>query len=634
MQVTEYASRGGFSESVEVTAPFFKFPEGRREEDILIVWDFQNVRIPNELEPVEVLRFLYNSFIAKAGPRRCWGCYGAFTDLTKRMVGEKRFNQFTSNGVLNVMMLNAPGGPRKTDDTDHPLKEVMMNFTVDCIRGHKDGVILLITGDADFVRPAVWCRQQGCVRLELLYYEGTVSRDIRALDASWKMEWRQFLDAMTGGARQWTFPYPSNMNNGWNGHRPLTYARRDANDSSFTVGGLPMDLPPAAGHLAQSQLVYPVKNGTHLSPWGASLHLPGTGMVNTLGQQTQWLSPNTTTRKLVCTQGGSAFGYVQGIGLAPPMYIPTNLALSAAQVALSPNHSALWRQGASVPSGMNTGRVDTVHPGLVSGTAGNDKWKVRSNIPVAPCSGHGPRNGCHYHQGTMEGRAPQRPGQAKGNGKKRGNARRVHSAPGAHLQPTVAQGSSCSEAECARGLHNGSESGGRSDRDSFEDHLPVVLGPAPSCSVSPENSPSIGKLPLRETCHELVSALSTLRCNEWGCLENETPSGSVEGDPEYEEDGARVVYRSPLSTSIEKRDAPGSGASEDGQNPAAATSSEEDVLLSGPGSQWATDVSDEEWLCVTSPGEEVEEVILMRPKGYCLQAAAMGPLLVGGGRQL
>jgi hypothetical protein len=26
--------------------------------------------------------------------------------------------------------------------------QMMMNFTVDCVRGHKDGVLLLITADA------------------------------------------------------------------------------------------------------------------------------------------------------------------------------------------------------------------------------------------------------------------------------------------------------------------------------------------------------------------------------------------------------------------------------------------------------------------------------------------------------
>ena len=31
-------------------------------------------------------------------------------------------------------MINSPGGPRKADDSDHPLKEVMYNFTVNQIR--------------------------------------------------------------------------------------------------------------------------------------------------------------------------------------------------------------------------------------------------------------------------------------------------------------------------------------------------------------------------------------------------------------------------------------------------------------------------------------------------------------------
>jgi hypothetical protein len=57
-------------------------------------------------------------------------------------------------------MMNSPGGPKKADDSDHPLKEVMLNFTVNQIRSRTNGTILLITGDADFIRPAVWCKQQ------------------------------------------------------------------------------------------------------------------------------------------------------------------------------------------------------------------------------------------------------------------------------------------------------------------------------------------------------------------------------------------------------------------------------------------------------------------------------------------
>jgi hypothetical protein len=75
-------------------------------------------------------RFIYDTFVIKPGPRRCAGCFCTFTDGTKRAVGEKRFNQFASNGVLNVMMINSPGGPRKADDSDHPLKEV--NIAVLC----------------------------------------------------------------------------------------------------------------------------------------------------------------------------------------------------------------------------------------------------------------------------------------------------------------------------------------------------------------------------------------------------------------------------------------------------------------------------------------------------------------------
>ena len=79
--------------------PAFAPPRGQRGEDILIVWDFQNVRIPDELDPEDVMRFLRDTFVLQAGPRRCCGCYASFTDQTKLAVGERRFNKFTSNGV-------------------------------------------------------------------------------------------------------------------------------------------------------------------------------------------------------------------------------------------------------------------------------------------------------------------------------------------------------------------------------------------------------------------------------------------------------------------------------------------------------------------------------------------------------
>lgn len=74
-------------------------------------------------------RFLYNTFVVQAGNRRCCDCYCTFTDETKKMIGEQRFNQLSSNGVLNVTMINTPGknnpgGNIKVDDSDHPLKEV------------------------------------------------------------------------------------------------------------------------------------------------------------------------------------------------------------------------------------------------------------------------------------------------------------------------------------------------------------------------------------------------------------------------------------------------------------------------------------------------------------------------------
>ena len=50
--------------------------------------------------------------------------------------------------------------PPKNRRTPNPPTQVMLNFTVNQIRASTSGTILLITGDADFIRPAVWCKQQ------------------------------------------------------------------------------------------------------------------------------------------------------------------------------------------------------------------------------------------------------------------------------------------------------------------------------------------------------------------------------------------------------------------------------------------------------------------------------------------
>lgn len=44
------------SPALETPLPVFSPPQGPRGQDIMIIWDFQNVRIPNELEPLDVIR--------------------------------------------------------------------------------------------------------------------------------------------------------------------------------------------------------------------------------------------------------------------------------------------------------------------------------------------------------------------------------------------------------------------------------------------------------------------------------------------------------------------------------------------------------------------------------------------------
>lgn len=46
------------SPALETPLPEFIPPQGQRGQDIMIIWDFQNVRTPTELEPVEIIRWV------------------------------------------------------------------------------------------------------------------------------------------------------------------------------------------------------------------------------------------------------------------------------------------------------------------------------------------------------------------------------------------------------------------------------------------------------------------------------------------------------------------------------------------------------------------------------------------------
>ena len=189
------------------------------EEDVLIVWDYQNVRMPKELSTRALMEHLHATFVVSGGKhRRCRGCVSSFTDATKKAVGNAVLNELTNNGIMNVSMLYSRGGGfQKSADADHPLQEAMCTFAVDCLMAKRRGVIVLITGDADFVRTAVWCRMQGCIELNLLYYGGNVAKDILGLSVKYSMEWVDFLNLIdqphsgkTASTKvQWTFNYPN-----------------------------------------------------------------------------------------------------------------------------------------------------------------------------------------------------------------------------------------------------------------------------------------------------------------------------------------------------------------------------------------------------------------------------------------
>ena len=181
-------------------------------EDLLIIWDIENVRIPTELKPAGVLAALKRAFVKKDGRRFC-GIFSACTLRSLTAMGPDRVDELASNGYLNVRMLHASGNTfRKTAGSDNLLIEIMLDFTMGCVLSRRRGTILLITGDADFVRPTMWCAGQGC-SIELMFHFPVASREIKGMKCDWSMKWENFLRSQcvfpsNGPIPVFTFNYP------------------------------------------------------------------------------------------------------------------------------------------------------------------------------------------------------------------------------------------------------------------------------------------------------------------------------------------------------------------------------------------------------------------------------------------
>jgi hypothetical protein len=196
-------------------------------EDVLILWDCENVRVPSQLAPRVVLRHLHRTFVT--GPRRrCVGCYAGFSALSGARL-HALDDYVNNNAGLNARMLYAPGGRRKSSSTDHPLVDEMLTFAETCCLARRRGVIVLITGDGDFVRPAAWCTHHGTVRLESVFHARSASQDVMQLDVQRRVEWEALLDAAAPRpAGGWTFEHSAEFVDARAGRQAAHHGRQAA----------------------------------------------------------------------------------------------------------------------------------------------------------------------------------------------------------------------------------------------------------------------------------------------------------------------------------------------------------------------------------------------------------------------
>jgi hypothetical protein len=158
-----------------------------------VIWDIENVRIPKEAKACDIMAALWRVHVRDPSPsRRCSGAYAACSDRSLAAMDKNQVRHLLNNGCLNVRMMLSTGWTTKANCTDNLLIETMQDFALNCVLCGRRGTVVLITGDADFVRPALWCASQGC-RLEVMFYGPGAAASIKRMQADSKTDWNTFL---------------------------------------------------------------------------------------------------------------------------------------------------------------------------------------------------------------------------------------------------------------------------------------------------------------------------------------------------------------------------------------------------------------------------------------------------------
>ena len=166
----------------------------------LLIWDIENVRLPNNLAPGVVTTMLKSEFAVR----------DAVTAITPRSLFMIKQNHPSFIDVMVPhcdLMLASHKSKRSADYVlIHKIGEYI-------VKARGNGKIVLLTGDSDFLEPVQRALASG-VEVQLLYVENKTSRALLELDygENSPIEWRQFLKDKFGGV-EIELPYDVVTNN-------------------------------------------------------------------------------------------------------------------------------------------------------------------------------------------------------------------------------------------------------------------------------------------------------------------------------------------------------------------------------------------------------------------------------------
>ena len=192
------------------TRCFFNLPNKIKKsvqykQDTILIWDIENVRLPNNVNPEKVIKVLKQAFMdpTMTRPRKTVTC------LTQKSLKAIQFTHpdFIDN-VIDHMDVSMASSSNHSKNADYVLCREFQSFIDTYPRGSK---IVLLSGDADFLEPVQRAIKLG-FHVQLVYVDKKISHTLLELKYNKghePIEWTLFLkDALK--MESLSFPYPLN----------------------------------------------------------------------------------------------------------------------------------------------------------------------------------------------------------------------------------------------------------------------------------------------------------------------------------------------------------------------------------------------------------------------------------------